>query len=169
MNPNDCNDPLTFHPAPQAGQKLNLSMCSARIIWLQAVICLSVVCLCVLSVNAGSTALQPRPSIRSAMCTSHRQTQVILCANITQRLCHCITLHTAHKTMITHSALSGLYRGDVIWSRNWNANIPREIRKVCLRQAVVLWWSNFSRFHTWSSECSLLSCQLCCWSSGWAE
>lgn len=35
-------------------------------------------------------------------------------ANISQRLCHRITLHTAHKTMITHSALSDLGRGDVI-------------------------------------------------------
>lgn len=55
--------------------------------------------------------------------------------------------------------------GDVIWSCNWNANIPRGTHRVCLRQA--LCGSNFllsaqDRVQLTGWEGSLkLSCQLC--------
>lgn len=66
-------------------------------------------------------------------------------ANISQRLCHHITLHIAHNAMITHCALSG---SDVIEAVTENANIPRGTGDV-------LWWRSF-----------LLSDWDCSWTKG---
>lgn len=59
---------------------------------------------------------------------------ILSSSNISLGLCHCITLHTVHKMMITYSyqALTVVMSFEP-W--NWNANIPREPRKVCSRGA----------------------------------
>lgn len=101
---------------------------------------------CFLSMNSGSTTPPHPPSFHKVRhvhlsCTNTGDSSTLNSANISQRLCHHIALHTAHKAMITHSTLSGL-SGDVIWSCNCNTNIPRETCKVCVLGAAV-WWSCF--------------------------
>lgn len=90
-----------------------------------------------------------RPSTRSGTCTSCEQTKVtlLLPAALQTLPGNCVTtlLYTQLIKRWLHTLpYQAANRGDVIWSWSWNANIPREVHTVCLRQASgPLRWSSF--------------------------